>query len=57
MGATLAHAEIRIVLEEVFRRLPYYEWFEERIRGPQTIGALYGKLSIPAEFSAWPRTR
>lgn len=54
LGATLARAEIRIVLEEVLRRLPDYEVVEEGIKDPQTIGMLYGKVSIPIEFSSAP---
>ena len=52
LGAPLARAEVKIVLQEVLRRLPDYEVLEDQVEDPQTMGLLYGKSRIPIVFSA-----
>jgi cytochrome P450 len=54
LGAPLARAELRIVLEEVLRRIPDYVVLEDAIEEPQTIGLLYGKVRMPIVFSPGP---
>ncbi len=55
LGATIARAEMRIVLEEVLRRLPDFEIDEAAIVYPQTIGIVFGYVNVPATFTPGPR--
>ncbi|MFO1541172.1 MAG: cytochrome P450, partial [Chloroflexota bacterium] len=55
LGATLARAEMRIVLGEVFRRLPDFVIDEAGVELPDTIGIVNGIVREPATFTPGPR--
>lgn len=50
LGASLAKAELQIVLEEVLRRLPEYEIVEDEVEPTSTAGTVFERLRIPARF-------
>jgi len=56
LGATVAKAELRIVLEEVLRRLPDYEIVQEGVEPTSSAGTVFERLRIPARFSPGPRS-
>jgi cytochrome P450 len=49
-GATLARAELRIVLGRLLRRIPDFKVVWERVVGPETIGSSYGQIAVPVVF-------
>lgn len=51
LGATLARLEMRIVLEEVLRRLPDFCIDEAAVEYPDTIGIVNGIVREPASFT------
>ena len=55
LGATLARAEMRIVLEEVLRRLPDLAIDEAGVELPDTIGIVNGIVREPATFTPGAR--
>jgi len=55
LGATLARAEMRIVLTEVLRRLPDFAIDEAGVELPDTIGIVNGIVREPATFTPGPR--
>ena len=54
LGATLARLEMRVVLEEVLRRLPDFVIDEDRVDYPDTIGIVNGIVREPATFTPGP---
>jgi cytochrome P450 len=51
LGAGLARAEMRIMLEEVLRRLPDYRILEEGVQDPESIGIVKGRVRLPTVFT------
>lgn len=51
LGAPLARAEMRIVLEQVLRRLPDYIIDKDLVVMPDTIGTIYTRTALPARFT------
>lgn len=51
VGATLAKAELGVVLAAVLARLPAYEILNEGVVHTQTAGTVYARMSIPARFT------
>lgn len=56
LGATLARLEMRVVLEEVLRRLPDFVIDDAGIEYPETVGIVYGIVREPATFTPGPRS-
>jgi cytochrome P450 len=56
LGATLARAEMRVVLDRVLDRLPDLQVDLAGVVAPETVGIVYGPLAVPARFTpAAPR--
>jgi cytochrome P450 len=55
LGAFLAPAEMRLLLEEVLRRMPDYEIDFERVVHYPTIPLINGYIAMPATFTPGPR--
>lgn len=55
LGAFLAPAEMRLLLEEVLRRFPNYEIDTERVVHYPTIPLINGYIAMPATFTPGPR--
>jgi cytochrome P450 len=55
LGAFLAPAEMRLLLEEVLRRMPDYAIDVERVVHYPTIPLINGYIAMPATFTAGPR--
>jgi cytochrome P450 len=55
LGATLARLEMRIVLEEVLKRLPDFSIDEAAVEYPDTIGIVNGIVREPATFTPGAR--
>jgi cytochrome P450 len=55
LGAFLAPAEMRLLLEEVLRRLPDYEIDEASVVHYPTIPLINGWIAMPATFTPGPR--
>ena len=55
LGATLARLEMRIVLEEVLKRLPDFSIDEAAVEHPDTIGIVNGIVREPASFTPGPQ--
>jgi cytochrome P450 len=51
LGAGLARSEMRIMLEEVLRRLPDYQILEEGVEEPESIGIVKGRVRLPVRFT------
>jgi cytochrome P450 len=51
LGATLAKAELQIVLEEVLRRMPEYEIVDEGVEPTSSAGTVFERLRVPARFA------
>jgi cytochrome P450 len=51
LGATLARMELRVVLEEVLRRIPDYTLVRDEIVPPRTAGTVFERLALPAVFT------
>ena len=51
LGADLARTEIRIMLEQVLRRLPDYRILETDDQEPESIGIVKGRVRLPAVFT------
>ena len=51
LGAFLARVEMRIILEEVFRRIPDFKIDTTRVRHPQTVTIIWGRTTLPATFT------
>ena len=56
LGAPLARLEMKIMLEEVLRRLPDFRIDPEGVRHPVTVTIIWGRTSLPATFTPGPRT-
>jgi len=50
-GATLARMELRVVLEEVLRRIPDYRIRHDAVVHTHTAGTIFERLSLPATFA------
>jgi cytochrome P450 len=50
LGATLAKAELRLVLEGVLRRMPEYEIVDEDVEPTSSAGTVFERLHVPARF-------
>ncbi len=55
LGAFLAPAEMRLLLEEVLRRMPDYEIDIDAVVHYPTIPLINGWIAMPATFTAGPR--
>jgi len=55
VGATLARAELRLVLAAVLARIPDYEVINDEVVHTQTAGTVYARMSIPARFTSGVR--
>jgi len=51
LGAPLARLEMKIMLEEVLRRLPDFRIDPESVRHPVTVTIIWGRTSLPAIFT------
>jgi cytochrome P450 len=51
LGSYLALLEMRIILQQVFRRLPDFEIDESRIRVHSNVSIVFGYDAVPARFS------
>lgn len=51
LGAQLARLEMRILLEEILRRLPDFEIDLAHVRHPQTVTIIWGRTALPATFT------
>lgn len=51
LGAALARMELRVVLEEVLRRIPDYTLLREHVVPPRTAGTVFERLALPAVFT------
>ncbi len=56
LGAHLAHADMRIVLEQVLRRLPDYDIDPDSCQRFRSIGIINGYLKMPATFTPGVRS-
>lgn len=56
LGAGLARAEMRIMLEEVLQRLPDYRIVEGSVEEPESIGVVKGRVRLPAVFAPGRRS-
>jgi len=54
-GATLARMELRVVLEEVLRRIPDYRIRHDEVVHTHTAGTIFERLSLPATFAPRPQ--
>ena len=55
LGAPLARVELRIVLEQVFARLPDFAVDLDRVVEADTIGIVFGRRQVPIRFTPGPR--
>jgi cytochrome P450 len=55
LGAPLARVELRIVLEQVFARLPDFRVDLDGVVEADSIGIVYGRRKVPVAFTPGPR--
>jgi len=55
VGATLARAELSVVLAAVLARMPDYEVEHDGVVHTQTAGTVYARMAIPARFTPGAR--
>lgn len=55
LGSTLARIELRIVLEQVFARLPDFRVDLDRVVEADTIGIVFGRRAVPIAFTPGQR--
>ncbi len=51
LGAQLARMELRIMLEEILRRIPDFRVDLEKVRQPTSVTIIWGRTSLPATFT------
>jgi cytochrome P450 len=51
LGAQLARMELRIMLEEVLRRIPDFKVDLKSVRQPTSVTIIWGRTSLPATFT------
>ena len=56
-GASLARAELRIVLDRLLTRLPDFKIVWDSVLGPETIGSSNGQRATPATFTPTRKAR
>ena len=54
LGAQLARLELRIMLEEILRRIPDFRVDLKNVRQPTSVTIIWGRTSLPATFSPTP---
>ncbi len=51
LGAQLARLELRVMLEEILRRLPDFRIDLENVRQPGSVTIIWGRMALPATFT------
>jgi cytochrome P450 len=51
LGAQLARMELKIMLEEILRRLPDFEIAYDKVRHPGSVTIIWGRTVLPATFT------
>jgi len=51
LGAALARLELKIMLEELLRRIPDFEIDSAKVKHPETVTVIWGRSSLPARFT------
>lgn len=51
LGAPLARLELRVMLEEVLRRIPDFEIDSDKVKHPTTVTVIWGRSSLPTKFT------
>jgi len=55
MGSHTARMEIRVMLEEILRRLPDYRLVEDKLEFAPDVAIIYGYKAVPVTFPPGPR--
>lgn len=55
LGASLARLELRVMLEELLRRMPDFKIDTANVKHPQTVTVIWGRSSLPTQFTPGSR--